>query len=179
MYRAVIDFEINESKIIVDEKGKAIDVKLRERGTGEKLIEDFMIAANETVAQHIFYMELPFVYRVHGEPSEEKIDKFRKYVSILGHRIIGDKKDMTPKGMQNMLEQLKNTEEYSILASMLLRSMQKAVYDKENIGHYGLASKCYTHFTSPIRRYPDLIVHRLLRKYQLEAVESVQQAVKE
>ncbi len=166
--RGYIDFEINESKIIVDEKGKAIDVKLRERGTGEKLIEDFMIAANETVAQHIFYMELPFVYRVHGEPSEEKIDNFRKYVSILGHRIIGDKKDMTPKGMQHMLEQLKNTEEYSILASMLLRSMQKAVYDKENIGHYGLASKCYTHFTSPIRRYPDLIVHRLLRKYLYE-----------
>ena len=166
--RGYIDFEINESKIIVDEKGKAIDVKLRERGTGEKLIEDFMIAANETVAQHIFYMELPFVYRVHGEPSEEKIDNFRKYVSILGHKIIGDRKDMTPKGMQHMLEQLKNTEEYSILASMLLRSMQKAVYDKENIGHYGLASKCYTHFTSPIRRYPDLIVHRLLRKYLYE-----------
>ncbi len=166
--RGYIDFEINESKIIVDEKGKAIDVKLRERGTGEKLIEDFMIAANETVAQHIFYMELPFVYRVHGEPSEEKIDNFRKYVSILGHKIIGNRKDMTPKGMQNMLEQLKNTEEYTILASMLLRSMQKAVYDKENIGHYGLASKCYTHFTSPIRRYPDLIVHRLLRKYLYE-----------
>lgn len=166
--RGYIDFEINESKIIVDEKGKAIDVKLRERGTGEKLIEDFMIAANETVAQHIFYMELPFVYRVHGEPSEEKIDNFRKYVSILGHKIIGNRKDMTPKGMQNMLEQLKNTKEYTILASMLLRSMQKAVYDKENIGHYGLASKCYTHFTSPIRRYPDLIVHRLLRKYLYE-----------
>lgn len=166
--RGYIDFEINESKIIVDEKGKAIDVKLRERGTGEKLIEDFMIAANETVAQHIFYMELPFVYRVHGEPSEEKIDNFKKFVSILGHKIIGNRKDMTPKAMQNMLEQLKNTEEYSILASMLLRSMQKAVYDKENIGHYGLASKCYTHFTSPIRRYPDLIVHRLLRKYLYE-----------
>jgi ribonuclease R len=166
--RGYIDFEINESKIIVDEKGKAIDVKLRERGTGEKLIEDFMIAANETVAQHIFYMELPFVYRVHGEPSEEKIENFRKFVSILGHKIIGNRQDMTPKGMQNMLEQLKNTEEYSILASMLLRSMQKAVYDKENIGHYGLASKCYTHFTSPIRRYPDLIVHRLLRKYLYE-----------
>ena len=166
--RGYIDFEINESKIIVDEKGKAIDVKLRERGTGEKLIEDFMIAANETVAQHIFYMELPFVYRVHGEPSEEKIDNFKKFVSILGHKIIGDRKDMTPKGMQHMLEQLKNTEEYPILASMLLRSMQKAVYDKENIGHYGLASKCYTHFTSPIRRYPDLIVHRLLRKYLYE-----------
>ncbi len=166
--RGYIDFEINESKIIVDEKGKAIDVKLRERGTGEKLIEDFMIAANETVAQHIFYMELPFVYRIHGEPSEDKIENFRKFVSILGYKIIGDKKDITPKGMQKILDQLKETEEYSILASMLLRSMQKAVYDKENIGHFGLASKCYTHFTSPIRRYPDLMVHRLLRKYLYE-----------
>ena len=166
--RGYIDFEINESKIIVDEKGKAIDVKLRERGTGEKLIEDFMIAANETVAQHIFYMELPFVYRVHGEPSEDKIENFKKFISVLGHKIIGDKKDITPKGMQKILDQLKETEEYSILASMLLRSMQKAVYDKENIGHFGLASKCYTHFTSPIRRYPDLMVHRLLRKYLYE-----------
>ena len=166
--RGYIAFEINESKIIVDEKGKPIDIKLRERGTGEKLIEDFMIAANETVAQHIYFMELPFVYRIHGEPSEEKIENFRKFVSILGHKIVGNRKDMTPKGMQNMLSQLKDTEEYPILASMLLRSMQKAVYDKENIGHYGLASKYYTHFTSPIRRYPDLIVHRLLRTYLYE-----------
>lgn len=166
--RGYIDFDINESKIIVDEKGKAVDVILRERGTGEKLIEDFMIAANETVATHIFYMELPFVYRIHGEPAEEKIDNFRKYVSILGYKLVGNRKDMTPKNMQNMLNQLKDKPEYSILASILLRSMQKAVYDKNNIGHYGLASKCYTHFTSPIRRYPDLIVHRLLRKYLFE-----------
>lgn len=163
--RGYIDFDIEESKIIVDDKGKAIDVKKRERGAGEKLIEDFMIAANETVATHIYYMELPFVYRVHGEPSEEKIDSFKKFVSVLGHKIVGDSKDIKPKAMQNMLAQLKTAEEYPILASILLRSMQKAVYDKENIGHYGLASKCYTHFTSPIRRYPDLIVHRLLRKY--------------
>ena len=166
--RGYIDFEINEAKIIVDEKGKAIDVVLRERGTGEKLIEDFMIAANETVATHVYYMELPFIYRIHGEPSEEKIENFKKFVSILGHKIIGNRKDITPKAMQNMLEQLKNKEEYSILSSILLRSMQKAVYDKNNIGHFGLASKCYTHFTSPIRRYPDLIVHRLLRKYLFE-----------
>ena len=163
--RGYIDFDIEESKIIVDDKGKAIDVKKRERGAGEKLIEDFMIAANETVATHIYYMELPFVYRVHGEPSEEKIDSFKKFVSVLGHKIVGDSKDIKPKAMQNILAQLKTAEEYPILASILLRSMQKAVYDKENIGHYGLASKCYTHFTSPIRRYPDLIVHRLLRKY--------------
>ena len=166
--RGYIDFEINESKIIVDDNGKAIDVKLRERGTGEKLIEDFMIAANETVATHIFYMELPFLYRVHGEPSEEKINSFRKFVSILGYKILGNRKEITPKSMQNMLEQLKDKDEYNIISSLLLRSMQKAVYDKKNIGHFGLASKCYTHFTSPIRRYPDLTVHRLLRKYLFE-----------
>ena len=165
--RGYIDFEIDESKIIVDEKGKAIDVKLRERGTGEKLIEDFMIAANETVATHISYMELPFIYRIHGEPSEEKINNFRKFISVLGYKIIGDKK-ITPKSMQNMLEQLKDKDEYTIISSILLRSMQKAVYDKNNIGHFGLASKCYTHFTSPIRRYPDLIVHRLLHTYLFE-----------
>ena len=166
--RGYIDFDIDESKIIVDEKGKAIDVKLRERGTGEKLIEDFMIAANETVATHISYMELPFIYRIHGEPSEEKINNFKRFISILGYRITGNTKEITPKGMQNMLEQLRKTEEYTILSSMLLRSMQKAVYDKNNIGHFGLASKCYTHFTSPIRRYPDLIVHRLLHTYIFE-----------
>jgi len=166
--RGYIDFDIDESKIIVDKNGQAIDVKLRERGTGEKLIEDFMIAANETVATHISYMELPFIYRIHGEPSEEKINNFRKFVSILGYKINGNKNDITPKGMQNMLEQLKTKEEYKILSTILLRSMQKAIYDKNNIGHFGLASKCYTHFTSPIRRYPDLIVHRLLHKYIFE-----------
>ena len=166
--RGYIDFEIDESKIIVNEKGKAIDVKLRERGEGEKLIEDFMIAANETVATHIYYMDLPFIYRVHGEPSEDKINNFLKFISILGYKIQGNKKEITPKNMQIMLEQLKDKEEYTIISSILLRSMQKAIYDKTNIGHFGLASKCYTHFTSPIRRYPDLIVHRLLNEYIFE-----------
>ena len=166
--RGYIDFEIDESKIIVDEKGKAVDIKLRERGEGEKLIEDFMIAANETVASHIYYMELPFVYRVHGEPSEDKINNFIKFISILGYKIEGNRKEITPKNMQLMLDQLKDKEEYTIISSILLRSMQKAVYDKTNIGHFGLASRCYTHFTSPIRRYPDLIVHRLLNEYMFE-----------
>ena len=166
--RGYIDFEIDESKIIVDDKGKAIDVKLRERGTGEKLIEDFMIAANETVASCIYFMELPFVYRVHGEPSEEKIQEFLKFVSILGYKIDGKIKDVSPKTMQDILKQLKDKKEFHMLSSLLLRSMQKAVYDDVNIGHYGLASKCYTHFTSPIRRYPDTTVHRLVRTYLFE-----------
>ncbi len=163
--RGYIDFEIDEPKIIVDETGKAIDVVKRERGIGEKLIEDFMIAANETVATHIYYMELPFLYRVHGVPSEEKIANFLKFVSVLGYNVKLSSKEIYPTTLQDLLSQLKDKKEYQILSSMLLRCMQKAIYDKTNIGHFGLGSKCYTHFTSPIRRYPDTTVHRLLRKY--------------
>ena len=163
--RGYIDFEIDESKIIVDEKGKAIDITLRNRGTGEKLIEDFMIAANETVANHIYYMQLPFIYRVHGEPDEEKITNFMRYLNILGYHVKADLKKLTPKTMQNILAQLKSKKEFHLLSALLLRSMQKAVYDTNNIGHFGIASKCYTHFTSPIRRYPDTTVHRLLHTY--------------
>lgn len=163
--RGYIDFEIDESKIIVNEQGEAIDVTLRNRGIGEKLIEDFMIAANETVATHVYFMELPFLYRVHGEPSEEKIQKFLSFIGVLGYQIDGKVKDITPRTMQHILEKLKEKKEFHILSAMLLRSMQKAVYDKNNIGHFGLASKYYTHFTSPIRRYPDTTVHRLLRIY--------------
>lgn len=163
--RGYIDFDLDESKIIVNESGEAIDVVLRERGTGERLIEDFMIVANETVASHVFYMELPFVYRDHGEPKEEKIQTFLSFVSSLGYQLKGKVKDIHPKTMQDILAQLKEKKEFPILSSLLLRSMQKAIYDTTNIGHFGLGSKCYTHFTSPIRRFPDTTVHRLLRKY--------------
>ena len=163
--RGCIDFNIEEAKIIVNDKGEAIDVVLRNRGVGEKLIEDFMIAANETVASCIYFMNLPFVYRIHGEPNEEKINNFLKFISILGYKVNGKIKEITPKEMQRILKQLSDKKEFSILSRLLLRSMQKAVYDKKNIGHFGIASKCYTHFTSPIRRYPDTTVHRLLRTY--------------
>lgn len=163
--RGYIDFDIDESKIIVDDKGKAIDVTLRYRGAGEKLIEDFMIAANETVATHIYYMELPFIYRIHGEPNEEKINNFMRFLNILGYKVKEDLHKLTPKTMQNILGQLKDKKEFHLLSSLLLRSMQKAIYDTNNIGHFGIASKCYTHFTSPIRRYPDTTVHRLLHTY--------------
>ena len=163
--RGYIDFDIDESKIIVDDKGKAIDVTLRNRGTGEKLIEDFMIAANETVATHVYYMELPFIYRVHGEPNEEKINNFMRFLNILGYKVKEDTKKLTPKTMQNILAQLKDKKEFHLLSALLLRSMQKAIYDTNNIGHFGIASKCYTHFTSPIRRYHDTTVHRLLHTY--------------
>lgn len=172
--KGYIDFEIEEAKIIVDEKGEAIDVQLRNRGTGEKLIEDFMIVANETVASHFYYMDYPLVYRVHGEPSEEKMTNFLHLVSVLGYRVHADMKKVTPKTIQSMLNELKDKKEYYILSSQMLRSMQKAVYDTTNIGHFGLASKIYCHFTSPIRRYPDLTVHRSIRKCLLNEAVSVE-----
>lgn len=163
--RGYIDFEIDEAKIIVNEQGEAIDVKLRERGAGENLIEDFMIAANETVSSHIYFMQIPFIYRVHGTPSEEKLESFLTFLSILGYKVNGKVKNDSPKSVQQLLDSLKDKEEYPIISKLLLRSMRKAIYDINNIGHFGLGSKCYTHFTSPIRRYPDTTVHRLLRTY--------------
>lgn len=166
--RGYIDFDLNESKIIVNEAGEAIDVVVRNRGTSEKIIEDFMIAANETVATHIYFMGLPFIYRVHGKPDEEKINNFLKFISVLGYTVKGKIKEISSKTMQSILEQLKEKKEFHILSDLLLRSMKKAIYDKTNIGHFGLASQCYTHFTAPIRRYPDTTVHRLLRTYLFE-----------
>lgn len=166
--RGYIDFDLDEAKIIVDKDENVIGVEKRVREDAERMIEDFMIAANETVATYIYNMDLPFIYRVHDIPNSEKITKFLNLVSALGYKVNGKIKDLTPISMQKLLEQLKDVPEYKVLSSMLLRSMRKAVYQKENIGHFGLGSKCYTHFTSPIRRYPDLEVHRLLRKYLYE-----------
>lgn len=166
--RGYIEFDIPEAKIIQDEYGKAIDIKRREQRSGESLIEDFMIAANETVATHISNMDLPFIYRVHDLPNTEKIEDFLNLVKALGYQIKTSIKEITPKTMQQLLNELKDKPEFLILSTLLLRSMKKAEYSKTNIGHFGLASKNYTHFTSPIRRFPDLTVHRLLKKYLIE-----------
>ena len=166
--RGYINFDIDEAKILVDENCKPTEITVRERGTGENLIEDFMIAANECVATHIYFMNLPFIYRVHEVPKEEKIRSFLGFVSNLGYQVPGDIKDTKPTTMQRILKAFEDKPEYKILSSLLLRCMQKAVYRPENLGHYGLASSCYTHFTSPIRRYPDTTVHRLLRTYLFE-----------
>ena len=166
--RGYINFDIDEAKILVDENCKPTEITVRERGVGENLIDDFMIAANECVATHIYFMNLPFIYRVHEVPKEEKIRSFLGFVSNLGYSIPGDIKDTKPTTMQRILKALEDKPEYKILSSLLLRCMQKAVYKPVNLGHYGLASTCYTHFTSPIRRYPDTTVHRLLRTYLFE-----------
>lgn len=166
--RGYMDFDLDEAKIVQDENGKAIDVIKRVRENGEKLIEDFMIAANETVATHISQMDLPFVYRVHDTPKPEKVDDFMNLVKLMGYKIVGRHNEYSPKAMQGFLDQLHDKPEFEILSSLLLRSMRKAQYSSENIGHFSLASKAYTHFTSPIRRFPDLEVHRLLKKYLVE-----------
>ena len=163
--RGYIDFQIDEPKIIQDENGVAIDVIRRERGDGERLIESFMIAANEAVAEYISNMDLPFIYRVHDVPSEEKIEDFSNLVKQLGYKLSTKLTSVTPLKLQSVLDELQDKPEFKILSSLLLRSMKKAVYSKDNIGHFGLASDNYTHFTSPIRRFPDLTVHRLLRTY--------------
>ena len=127
-----------------------------------------MIAANETVASHIYNMDLPFIYRVHGTPNQDKIDDFTNLLKALGYKLETKIDNITPLTMQRVISEISGKPEFEILSSLLLRSMKKAVYQKDNIGHFGLASKAYTHFTSPIRRFPDLTVHRLLKKYLIE-----------
>ena len=166
--RGYIDFGIDEAKVIQDENGKAIDIVKRVQGTGEKLIEDFMIAANETVATHISNLDLPFIYRVHDIPNAEKIEDFSNLIKQMGYQIHTNLNKITPVTMQKLLNEFRDKDEFVILSDMLLRSMKKAIYSTNNIGHFGLASKNYTHFTSPIRRFPDLTVHRLLRTYLFE-----------
>ena len=166
--RGYLDFDLDEPKIVQDENGVAIDVIRDEREDGEKLIEDFMIIANETVAAYIYNMDLPFIYRVHSDPSPEKISDFVNLLKILGYKLNTRINEITPIKMQHILTEISDKKEFKVLSSLLLRSMKKAEYSKENIGHFGLGSKAYTHFTSPIRRFPDLTVHRLLKKYLYE-----------
>ena len=163
--RGYLDFDVDEAKILVDEACVPYLITKRERGIGENLIEDFMIAANECVATHIYNMDLPFIYRIHDVPKEEKIRDFLSFLSNLGYNVTGNLKGNKNSAIQKLLKFVHSKEEGPILTSLLLRCMQKAVYSSNNIGHFGLGSSCYTHFTSPIRRYPDTTVHRLLRTY--------------
>lgn len=164
-HRGAINFEDLEAKILVDSEGHPIDIELRERGVGERLIESFMLAANETVAEHFNRQKLPFIYRIHEQPKEEKMQRFFDFAAALGILVKGTKNTITPKDLQKVIEEVETKPEAAVINTMLLRSMQQARYSEDNYGHYGLAAEYYTHFTSPIRRYPDLIVHRLIRTY--------------
>lgn len=162
-----IDFDKRESKILVDKKGKVTDIVLRVRKEAERIIEDFMIAANECVAAHTRHAGIPSLYRVHETPDAKKMREFASLIKTMGFSLKGDVNHIYPNQLQQVLKQAKGHESYEILSTYLLRSMRQARYDAVCLGHFGLGLQEYTHFTSPIRRYPDLIVHRMLRKYFL------------
>ena len=166
--RGAIDFDAKEAKVIVDNRGNPIDVVLRQRGIGEHIIEEFMLLANETIAEHFYWLELPFLYRVHENPKPEKLLQFANVAKTLGYTIKGSLENVYPNELSTIIEASKDTPEHTIISTLLLRCMQKARYDEQCLGHFGLADEFYTHFTSPIRRYPDLIVHRMIRRFIFE-----------
>ncbi len=162
--RGAIDFDFPESKVILDEKGKVLEIKAYERNTATKLIEDFMLLANETVAQEYFWAELPFVYRIHENPEPEKMHSLSVFIHNFGYTLRNKSGQLHPKDLQKLLNSLEGSKEQSLINRIILRSMKKARYQMECSGHFGLAAKQYTHFTSPIRRYPDLQIHRIIKE---------------
>ncbi len=168
MKRGAIDFDFKESKVLVDEESKPLDVVLRERSVAERLIEEFMLAANETVAEHFHWMEVPFIYRIHEDPKEDKLRRFFEFITNFGYIVKGTANDVHPRALQEIIEEVQGKPEEMVISTVMLRSMQQAKYDPESLGHFGLSTEFYTHFTSPIRRYPDTIVHRLIRTYLIE-----------
>ncbi|MDU2239196.1 MAG: ribonuclease R, partial [Paenibacillus sp.] len=169
MRRGAVDFDFEESKVIVDESGKPVDIVKRERSIAEQIIEEFMLAANETVAEHFHWLKVPFIYRIHEDPDQEKLMNFMAFVANFGYAVKGGKGNKVhPRALQTLLEDIQGTKEQTVISTMMLRSMKQAKYDAESTGHFGLAAEFYTHFTSPIRRYPDLVIHRVIR----EVIES-------
>lgn len=158
--RGALDFDFPESKVIVDENSFPVEIKRFERGAGEMLIEDFMIKANETVAEYMYWQEMPLLYRVHEKPEGESLAKLNKVLGVFGYKISENKAE--PFVFQKILKEIKGSPEENVISLLVLRSMKHARYLPQELGHFGLASKYYCHFTSPIRRYPDLIVHRVI-----------------
>ena len=165
--RGEIDFDINEAKVLVNQEGLPTDVILRERGEGERLIESFMLAANETVAEHFNKLEVPFIYRVHEQPKSDRLRQFFDFITNFGIMVKGTGEDIHPSTLQSIQEEVEGRSEQMVISTMMLRSMQQAHYDDTNLGHFGLSAEYYT-FYFPIRRYPDLTVHRLIRKYLVD-----------
>ena len=161
--RGAIDFDFPETKIILDEQGKPVELKPYERNAATKMIEDFMLAANETVAEEYFWREIPFLYRTHEAPEEEKVRTLSTFINNFGYHIhMGN--EIRPKEIQKLLEKVEGTPQEALISRLALRSMKQARYTPENAGHFGLAAQYYTHFTSPIRRYPDLQIHRIIKE---------------
>lgn len=161
--RGAIDFEFPERKIITDETGKVIDIKKYERKTSNKIIEEFMLVCNETVAEHYYWLNMPFVYRIHEDPDEEKMYEFSKFIHNLGYTLKGNY--VHPRELQQLLLKVRNKKEESLVNNLLLRSLKKAIYSPDSSPHFGLATQYYCHFTSPIRRYPDLQIHRIIKRH--------------
>ena len=172
--RGSLDFELDEAKVILDENGHPVDVVKEERRISSSIIEEYMIAANEVVAEHIFWLKIPLVYRIHENPDEEKINSLKEFLYNFGYTLKGTQ-NLKPKSLQQILEQVKGKPEQRLINTMLLRSLRQARYSGVNFGHFGLASLYYTHFTAPIRRYPDLIVHRILRKQLQNDIDQKQE----
>lgn len=162
--RGSIDFDFPEAKIILNEDGTVNDIKHYERRISNRIIEEFMLVTNETVAEHYFWLNIPFVYRIHEVPSKEKMEELSKFVSTFGYTIKGDLDDVHPKALQKIVEDIKGKKEEDVISTIMLRSLRQARYSPECSGHFGLAAKYYSHFTSPIRRYPDLQIHRIIKE---------------
>ena len=161
--RGSIDFDFPETKILLDQEGHPTDIMPYERNVATKLIEDFMLLANETVAQHCFWMETPFVYRTHGTPEQKKIKKLSLFIRNFGYGLKTSQEEIHPKEIQKLIEKIEGTDEEALISRLTLRSMKQAKYTVECSGHFGLACQYYCHFTSPIRRYPDLQIHRIIK----------------
>ena len=162
--RGSIDFDLKEPEIVLDDEGLVEAIVAAERNIAHRIIEEFMLLANETVAQHLDDHEVPSLFRVHEDPDPLKVEEFEEFVSTLGYSLAAPPNDVKPRHFQKLVEKMRGTPEEKPIAFLMLRTMQKARYDEQNKGHFGLAAKSYTHFTSPIRRYPDLVVHRTLRE---------------
>ena len=162
--RGSIDFDFPESKIVLDNKGKPIEIKPYERNAATRIIEDFMLMANETVAEDYFWQELPFVYRTHEYPDPEKMKRLGTFINNFGYTIRTQNGEVHPKEIQKLLDKIEGTSEEALIGRLTLRSMKQAKYGTICTGHYGLAANYYTHFTSPIRRYPDLQIHRIIKE---------------
>ncbi|HZK18900.1 MAG TPA: ribonuclease R [Clostridia bacterium] len=170
--RGAVDFNIPEIKIELDESGKPINISRRERTIAEQIIEEFMLATNETIAQHFYHLDIPFLYRIHEEPDEDKIKALNEFLYNFRCRISSTREGIHPSAVQEVLNAVKGIPEERLINTVVLRSMQKAAYSHENLGHFGLAAQYYTHFTAPIRRYSDLMIHRIIHEILAKGVLS-------
>ena len=174
-----LSLDIPETKITLDKQGKPINIEPYETNFANEIIEQFMLTANETVAERFYWLEAPFIYRVHEKPDEDKVKELNKYLFNFGYKIKGKLDDVKPKAFSQILEEVKGKDEERVVSNLLLRTLKVARYEAENKGHFGISSKYYCHFTSPIRRYPDLFIHRVISKYLENEETGIDEKLKE